>query len=59
MMSHSARIMQFLIKNLLDRSLMKKNLLKPDFTTQNLGEIVNEIIKMMRFTASNKNITIR
>ena len=58
-MSHSARIMQFLIKNLLDRSLMKKNLLKPDFTTQNLGEIVNEIIKMMRFTASNKNITIR
>ena len=50
--------MKFMIKDLLDRSLLQNNKLEPVFTTQNLKNVIGETVEVMRFIASNKNVTI-
>jgi len=58
MVSHSASIMKFVVKDLLDRSLLQNNKLEPVYTTQDLKDVISETVEVMRFIASNKNITI-
>ena len=58
MVSHSASTMKFMIKDLLDRSLLQNNKLEPVFTTQNLKNVIGETVEVMRFIASNKNVSI-
>jgi hypothetical protein len=58
MVSHSASIMKLVVKDLLDRSLLQNNKLEPVFTTQDLKDVISETVEVMRFIASNKNITI-
>ena len=50
--------MKFVIKDLLDRSLLQNNKLEPVFTTQNLKKVIGETVEAMRFLASNKNVAI-
>jgi signal transduction histidine kinase len=58
MVSHSACSMKFVIKDMLDRSLLQNNKLEPVFTSQNLNYVINETVEVMRFIASNKNLKI-
>ena len=58
MVSHSASTMKFVIKDLLDRSLLQNNKLEPVFTSQNLKNVIGETVEVMRFIASNKNVSI-
>ena len=50
--------MKFVIKDLLDRSLLQNNKLEPVFTSQNLKNVIGETVEVMRFIASNKNVSI-
>ncbi len=58
MASHSACSMKFVIKDMLDRSLLQNNRLEPVYTPQNLNDVINETVDVMRFIASYKNLTI-
>ena len=50
--------MKFVIKDLLDRSLLQNSKLVPVFSTQNLKNVIEETVEVMRFIASNKNVAI-
>ncbi len=58
MVSHSACSIKFVIKDIIDRSLLQNNRLEPVYTPQNLNDVINETVDVMRFIASNKNLTI-
>jgi len=51
--------MKFVIKDMLDRSLLKNKILVPVFTLVNLRDIIKETIEIMKFVALSKNLKIR
>jgi len=58
MIQNSASTMKYLIKDMLDRSLIQNKLLVPVFTPVVLTDVVSEAIEVMRYIASSKNVSI-
>ena len=58
MIKHGAIMMKHLVKSLLDRSLLVKKLLEPSYSKINVQAVVQEIIDIMSFVSSSKNIKI-
>ena len=46
------------MKDLLDRSLLEKKSLVPDYSLQNLSQVIKEVIQIMEVQASHKQIRI-
>ena len=58
MIWHSATKMKFIIKDMLDRSLIQNKILVPVYTPHVLKDVIFETIEVMKFIASNKNVKI-
>lgn len=46
------------MKDLLDRSLLEKKSLVPDYSLQNLSQVIKEVIQIMEVQASHKQIRL-
>ena len=58
MIWHSATKMKFVIKDMLDRSLIQNKILVPVYTPHVLKDVIFETIEVIKFIASNKNVKI-
>jgi signal transduction histidine kinase len=59
MIRHGANLVKFYVKDLLDRRILEnKGEFEPRFTPQNLEELIDETISIMKIQAEHKSIKI-
>jgi len=59
MITNTASMMKFQVRDLLDHNLLERDLLVPHYEPTNLKEIVSHVVQLMESQSLYKNISIR